>query len=337
MRLNAALTKGGLKSLASQYVYVHIDLNKDQENAAAWRDEFSPQASGGIPRVHIVRWDGKSLYDKTGSIGKKILTEYLKPEHSGIRLSRAQLAKAKEIGDKAEKYLADGKIQKAVRAIVKFLGSNAAGEAVGRLDELGEKLAQQAKDNFKVGSEQLESEDEAIDGAIKILGTVQIYGKLPGVGKQLAKEAGKLRRKPGVGIYFKQAGEILRAQKLAAGTRKKSAIAAYKAIAKRYPQGRTAELANEALAELGEAAVVAPSASSVAASPTDDSAKGSDDEPVASAVSPADLAKAKSLYDSARKFRRSSPTLAKSYAQRAIKMAPGSEVAERAERLISRL
>lgn len=242
-----------MKSAVAQYVYLHIDTDKERDNLTAW-EKLHPADRKGIPHVQVVSSDGRELHDESGGITADKLRELL--TKSGKQLSPAVNAKIKKAHDLAVKALEAGQIAKAVAAITPALGSRGAGEVAQAAEDFGKKLAEQCRADIQEATSQLESEETALQGALTILRVTREYAKLKAVTDDLKKLA-KLKAHKDHKTAFDQARPLDGAAAKAAGGNKKDAIKDYQAAIKKYPDSAVSKLAEEKIAEL-ESGVVTP-------------------------------------------------------------------------------
>jgi tetratricopeptide (TPR) repeat protein len=322
-------------------VYLHIDVNKEQGPAAEWNKLF-PRKENGIPYVQVISSDGRVLHDKAGGVGLEELTKLL--TQSGRILDARTAAQISKALEAAKKYLDEGKPGKAVQSILPVLAAanGAAGEIPQQAIEFAKKLVEQAKADFKDAEGKLGSTDTALEGAMAMLRISRDFAKLPGLADELKQIALKKGHKDTKEV-FAQANELLAAETFASTKKSADAVKKYQAVIKKWPESAAAKLAEEKITELGgEPEKVASSSGGKAEADSDKPAKvvkktSSSSSAGKKTVSAADKKQAEELLSLAETLADGNQDLAKDYAKQVIALAPGTDLADRAEALLKKL
>lgn len=322
--------------MVTQYVYLHIDVNKEQAKFSAW-DKLFPSNISGTPHVAVISSDGRVIHNKGGGVDVKDLTGFL--TKNGKLLSPQTLAKVKAAFEAAQKAFESGDVLTAVTTINPVLGSGGAGEDVKNAEDFAKKLIEDAKTKFAAAEEQLKGGDSALEGAVNILKYSRDYAKL----KALADDLKKLRlvqNHKDHRAVFEQARALDQAAMRVATKNKKDAIAKYELVVKTWPNTPAATMAQEKLKELGALEVIViDSGDSKAAGSTADSKTTKPVRPVGGGKLDKGVAerKAKGLLESAEVLAGINKAEAKKKAEEVVKLVPGTELAKRAEALLKTL
>ena len=320
-------------------MYLHIDVNKEQDKFRAW-DKLFPSNISGTPHVAVVSSDGRIIHNKAGSVDVKDLTDFL--TKNGKLLSTAALAQIKAAVEAAQKALDAGDISTAVSKISPVLGTGGAGEDVQKAEAFGKKLVEDAKAKFAEAEEQLKSADTALDAAVSILSMSRDYAKM----KALADDLKKLRTVQNHKDHrevFEQARLLDQAAMRVATKNKKDAIAKYELAIRKWPNTPAATYAQAKLKELGSnTIVIVDSADSKSAGSSGDAKTAGTTKPTTPKGGPKlDKAvaerTAKGLLESAEVLAGINKAEAKKKAEEVVKLVPGTELAKRAEALLKKL
>lgn len=324
--------------MVARYVYLHIDMNKEQENRRAWEGKF-PSKGSGIPQVTIVSSDGRELHNKSGGVGLDDLTEYL--TKSGKLLPERALAQIRAAVEAAQKALDDGDVSMAVSKISPVLGTGGAGEDVQKAEEFGKKLIEDAQAKFTAAEEKLASADSSLEAAVELLQMTRDYAKMRALADDLKKLRIVQNHKDHRDV-FKQARLLDQAALRATTKNKKDAVAKYEQVIRNWPDTPAAKYAAAKLAELGEDVIIVDiGGSKNADGAKDDTSKSAGSSTtttrpkVASAVAERT---AKSLLSTAETLAAiNQKDAAKAKLEEVIELVPGTELAKRAEALIKKL
>lgn len=319
------------QGVLSQYVYLHIDVNKEQEKFQAW-EKLYPSKISGTPHVAVISSDGRIIHNQAGSIGVKELTEFL--TKNGKLLTPAVLAKIKSAVEAAQKALDSGDVVTAVSTINPVLGSGGAGEDVQNAEAFAKKLADDAKAKFTAAEEQLKSPETSLTAAVDIVRLSREYTKLTALAADL-KKLKVVQNHKDYRDVFEQAKLLDQAALKSTGKDKKDAIAKYEMVARKWPNSAASKYASEKLAALGSTnfTIESPAStdSSASKNPAVKPAKGPKiDKAVAQRT-------AKSLLDTAETLSKINPVEAKKKAEQVVELVPGTELAKKAEALIKTL
>lgn len=325
--------------MVARYVYLHIDLNKEQDSRRAWEEKY-PSKGSGIPQVTIVSSDGRELHNKSGGVGLDDLTEYL--TKSGKLLGEKALAQIRAAVEAAQKALDAGDVSTAVSTISPVLGTGGAGEDVQKAEEFGKKLIDDAKAKFKEAEEKLASTDGSLEAAVAILEMSRDYAKM----KALADDLKKLRTVQNHKDHrevFEQARLLDQAAMRVATKNKKDAIAKYELAVRKWPNTPAATYAQAKLKELGSDTIVIVDSGDSKSTGSSGDAKTAGTTKPTTPKGGAKLDKAvaertaKGLLESAEVLAGINKAEAKKKAEQVVKLVPGTELAKRAEALLKKL
>lgn len=326
--------------MVARYVYLHIDLNKEQENRRAWETKY-PSKGSGIPQVTVVSSDGRELHNDSGGVGLKELTEFL--TKSGRLLPERALAQIRAAVESAQKALDEGDVATAVSTITPVLGTGGAGEDVQKAEEFGKKLIEDAKAKFAAAEEKLASADTALEAAVDILAMTRDYAKL----RALADDLKKLRivqNHKDHSEVFAQARLLDQAALRLSAKNKKDAIAKYELVMRKWPDTPAAKYASAKLAELGKEDVIvidvggSKNAGDAGATDDSDSTAGPSTNKKSKVSKAVAERTAKSLLDTAEVLASvNQKEEARKKAEQVLELVPGTELAKRAEALLKKL
>jgi tetratricopeptide (TPR) repeat protein len=320
-------------------VYLHIDLNKEQDNRRAWETKY-PSKGSGIPQVTIVSSDGRELHNQSGGVGLDDLTGYL--AKSGKLLPERALAQIRAAVEAAQKALDAGDVTTAVSTIAPVLGTGGAGEDVQKAEEFGKQLIEDAQAKFKAVEEKLASAETALDAAVEVLQMSRDYARLRPLAEDL-KKLGIVQRHKDHREVFEQARLLDQAALRMATKNKKDAVAKYELVIRKWPDTAAAKYASTKLSELGENVIVVDldGSKNAAAGDKGDASKtaGSSAAKTRPKLSQAVAERtAKSLLDTAEVLASiNQKDQARQKAQEVIDLVPGTELAKKAEALIKKL
>lgn len=328
-------TDASWQGTVAQYVYLHIDVNKEQDKFRAW-DKLFPSNISGTPHVAVVSSDGRVIHNKAGGVDVKDLAEFL--TKNGKLLSAAALAQVKAAVEAAQKALDAGDVATAVSKITPVLGSGGAGEDVQKAEEFGKKLIEDAKGKFKEAEEKLASADDSLEAAVAILGMSRDYAKM----KALADDLKKLRTVQNHKDHrevFEQARVLDQAAMRVATKNKKDAIAKYESVVRKWPNTPAATFAQAKLKELGSDAVIVVDTADPKSGDSKTAGTTKPTAPKGGAKLDKAVAerKAKGLLESAEVLAGINKDEAKKKAEEVVKLVPGTELAKRAEALLKKL
>ena len=313
MRLLANLDQ---EPLAAQFVPVKIETGSNDQ-WRAWSRKYKHEGNG-IPIVYVVRADGEQLYGQSGmpSPLPAFLTLHLR--QAGRMLSPGDLSDLAEEAAAAQKLVEDGEIEEACARVSRYAGSGSFAEAALTIDKLAVELAEQGQQSLAAAAKQLEEPESAFDGALEVARVERVYGDLKPVEQASRDLRAKYRQEREIRDLLEQAEWIDKARAFAADEDFKRALATYRIAQSRFPDSRAAELAAEQIDKLEAEGVVADS------SPALESESDS----------PRDAERAAAQLKLARIMLERNPAKAGEYLQKVIELAPDSEAAAEARKLL---
>jgi tetratricopeptide (TPR) repeat protein len=313
---------------------VPLELDVEQPSWQTWAQRF-PSEGGGIPIIYIVRADGEVLYNKSGAPQGAALPQLLNGlrQQAGESISAKQAEKMNQAVASANQALEAGDVAQAVALVAPFANLESYARPAVDARTLVDKLTEEAKTAIGQADDQLDSEADALTGAVAFVRLARVYKRLPAV-VRLVSDAKKQHKDPALKPLFTQASLIDKAQVLAEQGQSQKAIQALQSVATKYPDTPAAALAQARIVELGGTPVPPEGAEGDTAAAADKPSTGATDGP---APSDADLAKARSKLRLAKAYAKTNTEKSRALAQEAISLAPGTEVAREAEGVIAGL
>jgi tetratricopeptide (TPR) repeat protein len=281
------------------------------------------------------------LYGETGALNGDALRLFMTQQLSqaGRILSDQELTLLANVLDAMKKAQEADDPSLAAKAILaaKKLGPldklNSFSKMANEAGNLMKKLTEQGLARVEKIKEKLAGDAPPFEAVVELVEMERIYAFLPEVKAAVVAVARDLKKKKSINEMIEQAVAIDRAKAfLAVPHGKTRAIGALKQLAARYPDSPAAKMAEKLLSEQGETAVAANDAAK--ASPKTGPAT-SGEKP---SGSPASVDKKATAYlKMARTFAEKRPEKAKEYAQKVIDLAPDSEQAKEAKKLMDSL
>jgi hypothetical protein len=230
-----------------------------------WASKY-PASGRSIPKIYIVRADGKMLYGKSGSLSGNLLPALLTEAatQAGRSFNNEQYAFLSSVVTKSKAALASEDLAAASRALSDLNKLGKPGQlSVGsystlakEADEMTNKLIESGKATIQQASDQLTSPDTAFEGALSLVETERIYKTLPTVKKAASLSIRAANKDSATSALLKQAADLDRARylsKLTTSTSQKRAITSYEVVIRLYPGTAADKLARTELAVLAPA------------------------------------------------------------------------------------
>ncbi len=256
--MNTLNTDQSLRPYIDQFV--PLKINAQSDDYQRWK-QFFPPKKAAIPALFIVTPQGREVYSAVGALPTQrlqqvLLTSLEKAERYPTKEQWKEIATTLESAEQAldeQRILEAAGLLQPVFAQLQQMGpllelEDAGRDTVSRVKTLTDKQRSLLDNALRslVSTGDLESalEVAALEGLLK---------SHPEHGKSVAVAIKKVARAAEQKTLLRQARELRQAESLARQPEAKSkrrAVAAYKRIAKRYPDSEASEHAQEKLAEL---------------------------------------------------------------------------------------
>lgn len=321
--------------------FVPLKVETSGEQWQRWASKYPPEGQA-IPFVYIIRADGQKLYGKSGNLLGDALPALLASHlaQAGKMLNEQQLAAVQEAVAAARTALEAGDTATAIKRIhgIQRLGPpgnlGSFAKAALEADQLVQELTEQGKSALQQATEKLADDGTKFEGLLALVETKRVYGALPELKAGATVALRDAAKDADLREWLEQAEALDRARGyLTAPGGQSRAASALKLVVTRYPGSPAAELAEE---ELGKLSVEVPDTPSVAA--TSPRQAVADASAAAGEMSDEDAKKRVSAdLRMAKVFARSRPDKARQYAQNVVDLAPGSEEAREAQKILEEL
>lgn len=234
-------TDRALRPLVAQFVPINIEQGTPE--SSQWRRQYKDD-SNTIPILHVVRADGQQLFGGAAPLGPelpKLLIEQL--ARSGKVLPARQLEQLAAAHQQAVELEAAGDLSAAIERLARVGSTGSYARPAVEVQKMIDRLTEQAQQAIAQAEEKLATASQALDGALALVETQRVYGRLPEIGKALSLKLSGYRRERQLRDTFVQADLLDKAQALEARPTSKPARDAYQQIITRYPGTPAAELA----------------------------------------------------------------------------------------------
>lgn len=345
--LEQNLSSAAYQALASQYVLLKVDTS-DSATWSEWTQKY-PSPGRSIPQLYVVRADGKSITSQMGAPGnlKAWLVQHL--SQAGKLVSQKELDKVAKAVAEAKELASSGKLGKAIDRIERFFNTGCFAEPCAAADQLANEWSTKAKETLSEASKKLDDNGNALEGALAMVETMRIYGRLPDVKKEGNKMLGKYRRDPNHKEVILQAEAFDKVRELEEKIPAR-AIGAYEKLITDYPDTALATLASERAVALRKATGVEANNNNNTANQatekkldpvkkTEKATKAPKTSKPKSATGGASASEKRAAFflTNAQSAAKNDPAKAKQYAEKAIQLAPDSEVATKARELLEKM
>lgn len=244
-------TDSSLRPIAAQFIVVWVDQGTDAWTS--WVRKFKEEASS-IPYVLVARADGQQLWGKElpPDTGANNVDRFLLGmlAQAGKPITPATSARMLKVLGEAQQAEQAGDIEGAVSRLATVVGSGSYAQAAVEVEKFAAKLTEQAATKVADGEARLGDTSKEVEGAVLIVETMRLYGRLPGVQSTVAPKVAALRRDPRYKLTFTQAELIDKAQSYVAKKQTRQARTAFEQVIAKYPDTPAAALAQARLAEL---------------------------------------------------------------------------------------
>lgn len=313
-----------------------LKVDTEGEPWSQWSSKYKVDGNR-IPFIYIIRADGQQMAGQSGGVDDAKLPAFLAQQltQAGRVFNEGQLAQLSEAVEAAKKAMEAHDTAGAVRRLVALqklgtpgsLGSYA--KVAIEADELAKQCAEQGRAQIAEAKKKLAG-DAPVEGALALAEARRVYGALPALRTDFAA----VTRDASGGAAVKEAMEQARVLDQAlqnVKTNEARAATALKQIIAKYPDSAAAKIAEQELAKLGDGK--APSAGAS----TEPSTEPATEPAKPKTTGGSDAKKVSSYLRMAKVFAESKPEKARQYAQQVIELAPGSDEAQEAKRLLEKL
>ncbi len=335
MRLSSRFNdEPAVKLLAAQFVLLKVATD-DDETWGQWNGKY-PAAGDGIPKVFVVRADGKLLYAKSGTPDP--LPAFLSAglNESGKFLSEKQLEQLAKTVAEVRKLVEKEDVPLAVQKLSRVLDSQSFAEPAVLAQQLAAEMTERATKALTDAEAQLADSQTTFEGVLAIVEIERTYVLLPAMRKPITFAVTALKKDRVKRDFYSQAEALDKANLLASQKKAESALAAYRTLETRFPNTRVAELASAKAKELEANGVTVKTVptSTEATKATSSSKKSSSAK---AATGKDDEKRAASQLRIAKLYLKSNPDKARDYLQQVVDLVPDSALAREASELLKQL
>lgn len=238
-------TDGSLRPVLARCVVLVLDVGTDDYRK--WSAKYRYKGNY-VPAIYFVRADGEQLYGETAiqEVTVHQVLAGLLPKAGKIPTA-AELQNYHKLLEEARRAETSGDLAMACDKLSRVVGSGAYAKVALEIEEMAARLSTLAESTFNGAAAQLVSASESLEGAVKIVETLRVFGKLPAVRKTVSPKASNLRRAAEHKQVFAQADLIDQARVYAAKGQTKQSGDAYRQILNRYPDTPAARVAQREL------------------------------------------------------------------------------------------
>jgi hypothetical protein len=226
-----------------------------------------PVEGNGIPRLYVIRADGKKLYAGVGSLVGDALPRMLVAtlQGSGRSFNDAETALLKSSVEAAEEAMRTNNAGKAAAELSKLARLGTVGELKSysepalKADKLAAQLIELSDALIKLAVTKLDNSETAFTGALALADYERQYAGFAKVKSQVLLSMKTAKRNKELKPYIAQAEALARARRLAESekaTIRKKAPEAYEIVIRRYPGTQADTLARQELATISPNAKV---------------------------------------------------------------------------------
>lgn len=312
-----------LQPLASQYVILKMDTAGAE--FPGWAARFECK-EGGVPKVYVIRADGKQLLGETGAPQDMdgFLKRYL--QDAGTILDARELAEVEKAAKNAQKAMRRKAWADAIEIVAKEPGKGSYAAAAQTVANLAGELAERAKAALADAEKKLESKDKPFDGALALVEAQRQFGELAAAKELLDAAVTQCNEDPKMADLLAQAELFEKGRHLEGQRKWREALEAFQELAEKHPDSPGTTQAAKHVTDLEKRVSVASGAK------TGPSKKSTAEPEVA-----ADEKRASSYLKMAKQFEKKDPAKARDYCEKAVKAAPDSATAKEAADLLKAL
>jgi tetratricopeptide (TPR) repeat protein len=292
-------------------------VTEDAKTWTDWTRKYRAEGNG-IPKVYVVRADGKQIYAKSGA--PQALPQFLALalKSSGRIPNRVELTQLSGDLKAAQAAIKAGEIQKASKILSRRTEGIYAEPALA-LQKLEATLNEQGKTALAAAQTKIKDKETAFDGLLELVAVERDYSRLQPLRKPIAAAVTAVRKDAALRELLATAEVVDRAKEYESQKKLQQALKAWRLVQTKSPKSPAAKLAGERIAAL-EKQGVSPSAE-----PTPKSKRP---------VSGIDEKRAAFQLDLGKRYLKRSRRKAKEYFKKAIELAPKSKAADEARKLL---
>lgn len=240
-------------------------VTEDPEVWSNWSRKYHSEGSG-IPKVYVVRADGKQIYGKSGA--PRALPQFLASalKASGRIPSRVELTRLSRDLKTAQQAIDDGAIQKATTVLSRSKTAGVFAEAAVTLRKLKATMVDQGKTALAEADKKIKDPQTAFDGLSALVVVERNYSRLPELRKPITAAMRAARKDAALRDLLKQAKLVDRAGKYESEKKLKQALSAWRLVLSKFPRTPSAKRAAERIAAIEKQGVTTPPAKSKATS-----------------------------------------------------------------------
>lgn len=245
------------KKAASNFIYIHIDLDKEKEAWAAWSKKYKPGGGGsfGIPAIWIIKPDGEQAHFQSGARDfVKLLSKYGKELATAAALTPKQIGLIKAAAKEAEALLEKGNFVSAYAKLAEYAEDiNSENKTLTKVKATVKKIEQAALEKIDSAKELLEtakSEPKKFDGAFQLTVIAGSLQDLEAVHKKAEAAISKLKESKEAELLFVQANLLFEAREAAREEDTAKAKKLYEKLIADYKGSEAAKRAKTRLDEL---------------------------------------------------------------------------------------
>ena len=292
-------------------------VTEDAKTWTDWTRKYRSEGTG-IPKVYVVRADGKQIYGKSGAPEALPRFLALALKSSGRIPSRVELTQLSGDLKAAQAAIKAGEIQKATRILSRRTEGIYAEPALA-LQKLEATLIEQGKAALAAAQTKIKNTETAFDGLLELVAVERDYSRLQPLRKPIAAAVTTVRKDAALRELLATAEVVDRAKEYESQKKLRQALKTWRLVQTKSPKSPAAKLAGERIAAL-EKQGVSPSA-----------------EPTPKSKKPAsniDEKRAAFQLDLGKRYLKLSRRKAKEYFEKAIELAPKSKAADEARKLL---
>lgn len=316
-------TEPAVRTLAAQFVPIKVNTSVAKDWTRLTRTY--KHEGNGIPILMVIRGDGEQMYGKSGSPSQltNFLASHLK--RAGRVLSPAEVAEFKSAVEEGRKNLDEKDYASVVDVVDEYAGSGSFAEVAVEMDKLAGELTKQVETMLAEADKKLKESATAFDGALSFAAIEQDFKKLDALSKPLAAKKIEYRRDAELRDLVDQARIVARARSFADDGKPDRALSMMQALVEKSPETPGGKLAASEIPDLKQAVAESASSSLIPSKSKPGKSSGAAIKKAASK-----LRFGKALMDR-------NPSKAAEYLQEAIKLAPDSDVAAEAKKLLKKI
>jgi hypothetical protein len=234
-------------------------VTEDPKVWSNWSRKYRSEGSG-IPKVYVVRADGKQIYGKSGA--PRALPQFLASalKASGRFPSRVELKRLSRDLKTAQEAIDDGAIQKATTVLSHSKTAGVFAEVAITLRKLKATMVDQGKTALAEADKKIKDPLTAFDGLSALVVVERNYSRLPELRKPIKAAMRAARKDAALRDLLKQAKLVDRAGKYESEKKLKQALSAWRLVQSKFPNTPSAKRAAERIVAIEKQGVTIPPA-----------------------------------------------------------------------------